>query len=194
MDWNPHHLYRSFFGDDPQMTERFLAEIGFNEWNRHLDYGRPFAEVLAEVSRRFPSRRELIEAYDARWEESIAGPIQPTVDILRDLKEAGHRLYGLSNWSAEKFALVRDKYEFFRWFDAIVISGEEKVAKPEAAIFLILLRRIGRPADECLFVDDSARNIDAAKALGFKTVHYESPAQLRKELSSYGLLSESVSA
>ncbi len=194
MDWNPHYLYRSFFGNDPQATERFLAEVGFYEWNRQLDYGRPFAEVLGEAAARHPAHREMILAYDTRWEESIAGPIQPTVEILRELRETGHRLFALSNWSAKKFPLVRSKYEFFQWFEAIVLSGEEKTAKPEPAIYLALLRRAGLPAEECLFVDDSARNIEAARKLGFGTILYESPAQLRMELCRYGLLSSTMTA
>lgn len=188
MDWNPRYLYRQFFGNDDEAIDRFLQEIGFAEWNLHFDRGRPFAEGIAELSRRFPAYQELIQAYDQRWEETLAGAIQPAVDILRALKNAGHPLYGLSNWSAEKFAVVRGKYEFFDWFTSIVLSGEEKLAKPDPRIFEVLLGRIGRAASECLFVDDAVHNITVAKELGFHTIHFQSPKQLKTELGHRGLI------
>ena len=163
MDWDPRYLYRKYFGGDYKAMESFFGEIGFAEWNRLFDAGRPFAEGIAELTRRFPARRELIRAYDERWEETLAGPIEPTVAILGDLRGAGNALYALSNWSAEKFALVRNKYEFFSWFDEIVISGEVGLTKPDRRIFEALIARIGRTASECLFVDDAERNIAAAK-------------------------------
>lgn len=188
MDWNPRYLYRKFFGDDPEAIDRFLQEIDFTGWNLHFDRGRPFSEGIAELSRRFPVYRELIQAYDQRWEETLAGAIQPTVDILQSLKQAGHPLYGLSNWSAEKFAAVRTKYEFFDWFEAIVLSGDVKLIKPDPRIFEVLLSKIGRAASECLFVDDSVHNIAVAKELGFHTIHFQSPEQLKTELRQKGLI------
>lgn len=190
IDWNPHYLYGKFFGPDPKATDRFLQEIGFNEWNQQLDKGRPFAEGVTELTQRFPSYKELIRAFDERWEETLAGPIEPTIDILRVLKETGYSLYGLSNWSAEKFATVRNKYDFFQWFKLIILSGEEKLLKPDPQIFKALLYRSGLAASDCLFVDDSAANIAAAKELGFDTVHFQSSAQLRKELVLRKLICE----
>jgi haloacid dehalogenase superfamily, subfamily IA, variant 3 with third motif having DD or ED/haloacid dehalogenase superfamily, subfamily IA, variant 1 with third motif having Dx(3-4)D or Dx(3-4)E len=189
VDWNPHYLYRKFFGDDPKITERFLQEIGFNEWNLQFDKGLPFADGVRKLIKRFPAYQELIRAFDERWEETVAGPIEQVVDILKTLKESGYPLYGLSNWSGEKFALVKNKYEFFQWFEFIILSGEEKLAKPDPRIFEVLLGKSGCAAAECLFVDDSVSNIAAAEELGFDTIHYQSPVKLRLELSRRGLLS-----
>jgi 2-haloacid dehalogenase len=192
MDWSPHYLYRQFFGADPEKINLFLQEIGFNEWNLQLDKGRPFSEGIAELIKKFPGYEDLIRAYDERWEETLAGPIEPTLNILRDLKErtdlTGFSLFGLSNWSAEKFANIRQRYEFFDWFEDIVVSGEEKLIKPDPQIFRVLLNRIDRLAGECLFVDDSAVNIQAAKNLGFDTIHFQSSDKLRLELSERGFL------
>ena len=190
IDWDPCYLYCSFFGGDRRAAESFLAEIDFNKWNRDLDLGRPFAEVIAEVSRRFPAYRALIQAYSDRYEETLAGPIQPSVDILRALRDAGHPLYGLTNWPMEKFIPVRRKYSFFNWFEDIVVSGEVNLAKPDPRIFVVLLERIGRPPGECLFVDDSFANITSARDLGFQTIHFESAGQLEAELRGRGLLME----
>lgn len=188
MDWNPRHLYRKLFSDE-QAMERFLADIGFNAWNLEQDRGAvPFAQAVAALAARFPHYRELIEAFDERWEETLPGTIPESIEILRELKQAGYRLYGLSNWSAETFRRVRHRYPHFDWFDDIVLSGEEKMIKPDPGIYRALLKRVGLPADRCLFVDDSRINIDAAAALGFQTIHFQSSGQLRRELSLKGLL------
>jgi len=185
--WNPYFLYRKYIGDDPKAVDDFLKKIEFHEWNIQMDRGRPFGEVIPEVCRRFPEYAELIRIYDQHYEESLI-VLQPSVDILLDLKKAGCSLYGLSNWSAEKFALVRQKLDFFDSFIDMVISGEVGEVKPEPRIYEILLERIGRPAEECLFIDDSLDNIRTAKEFGFQTILFKSPEQLKDELRSRGLL------
>jgi len=188
MDWNPRYLYRKLFPGDEAGMERFLAEVGFSEWNQLQDAGRPFSEAVAELCARHPHYCELIQAYDQRYPESLSGSIPGSVEILRQLKAAGYPLYGLSNWPDEKFELVRPDYEFFAWFDSIVISGAVGVAKPDRRIFELLLAQVGRPASECLLIDDSAANIAAAQAIGFQTIHFHSPEQLANELKEHGLL------
>jgi 2-haloacid dehalogenase len=168
--------------------ESFLEEIQFDAWNLEQDRGRPYQEGIALLCRQFPAYRSLIEAYHHRWEESIAGPIQPTVDIVFELHEAGYRLFGLSNWSAETFGFVRNRYEVFDLFELIVLSGAIKMAKPDPEIFRYLLEQGKVRAEECLFIDDAVANITAARALGFETIRYESPQQLRMELESRRLL------
>jgi 2-haloacid dehalogenase len=191
IDWNPRYLYRKFFDGDTASMERFLTEIRFHEWNLEQDRGRPFSSAVAELCERFPTRAELIKAYDERWEESIAGPIQTTVTILGRLKQGGYRLHGLSNWSVEKFAIVRPRYEFFSWFDTILVSGEVRLVKPDPRIFAVLLDRIGSKPEECLFIDDSMRNVIVADQLGFKAIHFESAERLDEELRSLVVLPES---
>ena len=188
VDWDPRYLYRKVFAGDEQAVERFLKEVRFFEWNLQQDAGRPFHTAIAEVCASYPHYCEQIKAYDERYEESISGPIWGTVEILRELKEAGYSLYGLSNWPAEKWRQVSPKYEFFGWFADIVISGEVKLAKPDPAIFQLLLERIGRPAGECLYIDDAPHNIEAARGLGFQTILFESPEQIGKDLKTMGVL------
>jgi len=188
MDWDPYYLYLKLLGNDRQAVERFLTAVDFFRWNLEQDRGRSYAEGTAELIARFPEYRELICAYDERYLETLGGAVQPVVDILRALKDAGYPLYGLSNWPAEKFALVRPGYPFFAYFDDIVISGEVGLVKPDQAIFNLLLERIGRPAGECLFIDDHDRNIHAARELGFQTIQFQSSQQLEAELRSMGIL------
>jgi 2-haloacid dehalogenase len=182
IDWDPRYLYRKLFDGNPEAMERFLKEVDFYHWNARQDEGRPFAEGVAELCGRFPQYRDLIQAYDRRWDESIAGPYPDTVAILRSLREMGYPLYGLSNWSVEKFLLVRHKYEVFDWFETILLSGEVKLVKPDPRIFAIMLEKIGRKAHECVLVDDSIGNIEAARRLGFQAIHFRSAEKLREEL------------
>jgi 2-haloacid dehalogenase len=191
LDWNPRYLYRKLFPNDEQGMEHFLAEIGFDEWNHLQDAGRPFSVAIAELCARHPQYCDLIRAYDVRYPESIQGAIPGSVEILHRLWAKGTCLFGLSNWPAEKFNLVRPEYEFLSWFQGIVISGEVGIAKPDPGIFQVLLAQVDRPAGECLLIDDSAANIAAAQALGFQTIHFQQPAQLADELARLGLLPES---
>jgi 2-haloacid dehalogenase len=192
MDWSPYYLYCDTLGLDRPAVERFLQEVDFFEWNQAQDAGYPFAKASAELAARFPHYRELIFTYDRRFLDSVKGAYQPVVDILAQLKGAGYPLYVLSNWSAEKFKLVRPRYPFFEWFDGLVISGEAGVTKPHPAIYEVLLQRVGRPAGECLFIDDHAPNIRPARELGFQTIHFQSAQQLEAELAQLGLLERSA--
>jgi len=168
VEWDPRHLYRKLFAGDELAVERFLQEVHFYEWNVQQDAGRPFHLAIEEICGRYPQHCEMIKAYDERYEESITGPIWETVQILKELKQAGYPLYGLSNWPAEKFPPVRDRYEFFSWFEEIIISGEVGLAKPDPAIFRLTLERIGREPQECIYIDDAEQNIAVARELGFK--------------------------
>lgn len=187
VQWDPRLVYRRFIDDDEAIA-RFFDEVGFFAWNLEQDRGRPWSEAVSQLSARFPHHRDLIRAYDERWEESIVGPIEGTVRILERLHARNVPLVGLTNWSPEKFALTRGRYEFFTLFDDIIVSGEIGMVKPDPAIFEWTLRRIGRDASECSFIDDSRHNVDAAAAMGLDAIHFRSPAQLEEELQRRGIL------
>jgi len=188
VNWDPKHLYQRFFPGQPQVMENFLKEIDFYSWNALQDKGRPFSEGIASLSDQHPQHAHLIRAYFDHWDDSITGPIQGTVDILRTLKEKGCSLYGLSNWSAETFPRVRQKYAFFDMLDEIFLSGEIGLIKPDQAIFNLLLNKTGYSAPECVLIDDSQANIDAARKMGFRTIHFSSPEQLQIDLQGLNLL------
>ncbi len=187
LEWEPRLLFRKMFAGDEAAMEQFMLEIDFNEWNRELDRGLPYAQGVIERSVRFPQYADYIKAFDERWEETINGPIQPVVDLLYRLKEKGYELHGLSNWSPEKFKLMRTKYAFFDLFESMVISGDVNLIKPDPRIYALLLEQIKRQPKECIFIDDSLPNIFSAKALDFQTIHYQSPKQLNDELASKGI-------
>lgn len=187
IDWNPRYLYRKLF-DDEQAMELFLRDVCSLEWNAHQDAGRPFREGVELLANRFPSQRPLIEAFFERWEEMVGGPIHGTVEILGRLRDQGSELYGLSNWSAETFPKVRNRFDFLGWFRHILVSGEFGARKPDPSIYREFVRRVGKPAQECLFIDDVEENVAAARRTGFQAIQFASPAQLEEELKRRSLL------
>jgi len=188
LEWDPRYVYQRFFPDDPEGMERFLREVNFMEWNLLQDKGRPFTEGVAILSREFPHYAHLIQAYHDHWTDSLGESLAGTVEILKELKQAGYPLYGLSNWSAETFPHARRKHDFFDLLDDMVISGEVGHVKPHPEIFQILLDRIGKPPKECLFIDDAPANIQQAQKMGFATIHFQSPEQLRDALHELEIL------
>jgi 2-haloacid dehalogenase len=188
IEWDPRHVYRRYFPNNEAAMEQFFREVNFMEWNAQQDKGRPFVEGVALLSREFPQYAHLIQAYHDNWTKSIGGSLDGTVEIMKRLKQSGYSLYGLSNWSAETFPLVRDKFMFFDLLDDIILSGEVGQIKPHPDIYKIALKRIGRPASECLFIDDSSANIEQARKMGFAVIHFQSPEQLGAELKTLGLL------
>jgi 2-haloacid dehalogenase len=188
LEWDPRHVYRRYFPNNEDAMERFFQEVNFMEWNAQLDKGRPFAVGVAQLSEQFPHYSDLIQAYHDNWKDSITNHIEGTVRLMHRLKQAGYSLYGLSNWSAETFPIMRAKYDFFNLLEDIVLSGEVGLIKPEPAIFELTLQRIGRPAHECLFIDDGPANVAQARKMGFATIHFHSPEQMEEELREMQLL------
>jgi 2-haloacid dehalogenase len=188
LEWDPRFIYNRYFPDDPEGMEHFFKEVNFADWNLQQDKGRPFKEGIALLSREFPHYSHLIQAYHDLWIDSVGGSIAGTVEILKRLKQAGYPVYGLSNWSAETFPYMRERHDFFDLFDDMVISGEVGHVKPEPEIFQILLDKIGRPAEECLFIDDSLINVGQAQTLGFATILFQSPQQLESSLRDLQIL------
>ncbi|MDQ1643079.1 MAG: 2-haloacid dehalogenase [Actinomycetota bacterium] len=186
IEWDPRHLYRQLLPDDE--VEGFLEEIGFAEWNHRQDAGRAWSDAVEEHIRRHPHRADLIRAYPERFGDSLVGPIPGTVAILEELHTRGVPLLALTNWSAESFPVARDGFPFLDLFDDIVVSGEERVAKPDPRIFRILVERHGLEPAATMFIDDSPANVEAASAVGLVAVRYESPAALRAQLVAAGLL------
>jgi 2-haloacid dehalogenase len=189
--WNPRFLYRKLFNGDEAAMEHFLATICTTEWNERQDAGRSFAEAMQELLPRHADKTELIEAFGKRFDEMVPGAIDGAVDVLAELKHRSVPLYAITNWSAETFPTLRERFAFLSWFDGIVVSGVERVMKPDPRIFHILFERHGVAPESAVFVDDAAENAAAASALGVHGIHFRSPGQLRQELAAVGMLPRS---
>ena len=184
--WDPRNLYRKIFREESDM-DWFLAHVCDGPWNEEQDRGRSWSEAIAERTARFPDWRHHIRVYDERWLEMLAGEITENVQLLSSLKQAGMRTYAITNFSREKFALARSHFEFFALFDGIVVSGEERLMKPDVRIFKRFLERYRLEAEECIFIDDSSRNVAAARSLGMSGIHYQEPLNLARALAECGV-------
>jgi 2-haloacid dehalogenase len=187
IDWNPRHLYRRIFSDETAM-EGFLATICTQDWNEEQDAGRRFCEGVEILIAQYPQHAAEIRAYDLRWAEMVKGPIEEAVAILAELRDRAVPFFALTNWSAEKFPLARARFGFLEWFDGIIVSGEERIKKPDPRIFRLAIERFGLIPAQTLYVDDSVRNVAAAEQLGFCIHHFIEATALRRLLVASGLL------
>jgi len=187
IDWDPHPAIAAAVGDDE--AARFLAsdDFDFGAWNHEQDSGRAFEESEQAAVARVPHWREHILSYRANFDRSLIGEIAATVDVLRDLHAAGVRLLALTNWSAELFPVARGRFDFLELFEDILVSGEERLAKPDPRVFALLTERSGLPPGACVFVDDKPENVDAARAAGLDGIVFVDDGTLREQLRERGL-------
>lgn len=185
--WNPRTLYDKFF-KEPAEVDRFLSHVCNMEWHVAHDLGVTFADNRARLLPQFPEYADAIHAWETRWWEMFSGPIPETEAAIEALHARGVPQYGLSNISMEVIDQVRALSPAFGRLDDAVLSGDVRLAKPDPAIFELACARFGLAPEELLFVDDSAANIEAARALGFDVHHFTDPAALRPALEARGLL------
>jgi 2-haloacid dehalogenase len=188
VDWNPQYLYRTLFTNEDEMNY-FLANITTPDWNEEQDAGRSLQEGTNLLVEKFPEHEDNIRAFYGRWQEMLGDAIEGTVEIFGKLKGSGkYRIYALTNWSAETFPVALERYEFLNWFDGIVVSGTEKMRKPNPAFYQLLLDRYAVKTENALFIDDNLRNVLAAEEMGIKSIHFKSPEQLKSELNTFGVI------
>jgi 2-haloacid dehalogenase len=183
IDWDPRYLYRKLLADEGEVEE-FLATVCTPEWNAEQDRGRPFAEGVAELVERHPAHAGAIAAYAERWAEMLGGELTGAVEVLAELRAAGIPVYALTNWSAETFGVARERFAFLDWFRGVLVSGEERLIKPDPRFFRLLVERFGLDPGATFYVDDSAANVAAARRLGFDAVRFTGPERLRQDLSA----------
>ncbi len=181
-DWSPRFLYKKLI-DDPRALDWFLNHVVTHDWHFQHDAGRDFAETSAERIAQFPEQADLIRLFAPRFNETIRAAIPGSLDVVRALDDAGVPLFGITNFSHEFFPPFRAQHtEIFDRFRDIVVSGVERLVKPDAAIYALALKRFGLQPDEALFVDDRADNVAAAQANGFVGHHFVDAATLRLAL------------
>lgn len=185
--WDPRLLYRQLLPDDVAV-EAFLAEVDFPAFNHRLDAAElSWDAAIAEMAERHPHRSALLAAYRERFRDSLGGVIEGTVEIVRELHDQGVRLLALTNWSHETFELARDEMPFLKFFEGVVVSGVEQVAKPDPRIFHLLIDRYALDPARTVFVDDNPPNVAAAAAVGLRAVQFREPDALRADLVRLGV-------
>ncbi len=186
IDWNPVYLYSKVFEKEEDMYY-FLDNICRYDWNILQDAGRPIAEATLEKQQEFPQFKDQIAMYYGRWDEMLGGTFDENTKLVKPLREK-YKVFGLTNWSAETLPIAMERYEFFKYLDGIVVSGDEKLIKPDPAIYKVLLERYNIKAEESLFIDDNADNIRVAIELGFITIHLSHDVNLEERLVELNII------
>nr|WP_269822570.1 HAD family phosphatase [Aggregatibacter actinomycetemcomitans] len=186
VDWNPRHLYRKIFSNDAEM-ERFLAEVCNSEWNARQDAGRSWSEGVAEAVKQHPQYEAEIRAYHERWTETLNGAIDDTVALLEPLKRSSVRLLALTNWSNETFHFAEERFPFLTEFEGILVSGYERLAKPDPRIFNLLIERYHLNPQHTVFIDDNLRNVEGARNVGLHTLQFTHAQKLKQDLITLGV-------
>ena len=187
VEWDLRHLFAKLIPDETQL-DWFLANVVTQEWHFQHDAGRPLDDMLPERIAQFPEYAELIEAYRARFLETIPGPVAGTLPLIETLAERGIPLFAITNFGDEFWAQFRPTMPIFDHFTDIVVSGTEKLAKPDPAIFELAAKRFGYDPEAMLFIDDNEANIAAAQKLGWNVHHFAESSELEKVLQQLGLI------
>jgi len=183
-DWDPNHFYINIFRN---LEERqyFLNDICNDAWNIQQDAGRSIKDAELELIPKFPKYEKQIKMYYTNHRNMIKGAFTKSIEILNYLKKNNYECYVLSNWSAETFIGMTEDYTFLKKFDGLLISGEEKLIKPNLDIYQLAIKRFDLIPHECVFVDDKLENIEAAKKLDFLTIHLTNPKTINADIKKY---------
>jgi 2-haloacid dehalogenase len=187
-DWNPRFLYERLIDDD-RALDAFLRDVATKDWHFQHDAGRPFAETSAELAAAYPDHAHLIAAWGPRFVEQLGGMLPGMYALVLDLEAAGVPLYAITNFSAEFWPPFRDREaELFDRFADIVVSGDELLTKPDAAMYRLALDRFGLEAGDALFVDDREDNVAGAQSVGMPALLFTDAETLRADLVNHGIL------
>ncbi len=182
IDWNPRYLYRKMFKDEGGM-EIFLSSVCDAQWNARQDEGYPWTDAIAEKIASHPEYELYIRAYYDRWPEMVRGGVAGSVEILHRLKSL-MPVYAITNYNAETFALSQKLWPFLTLFDGVIVSGAEKLLKPDPRIYQLLFTRYGLDPSSCVFIDDRMDNIEGAERCGMRGIHFTNPAALEADLKT----------
>ena len=186
-EWDLRHLFAKLI-DNEQELEYFVSNVVTPQWHFQHDAGRPLAEMTAERTAEFPQYAELIDAYATRLNETIPGPVEGSLEIVKELVDRRVPLFAITNFGAEFWDIFRPTQPIFEHFGDIVVSGVEKLIKPDPAIYALALQRFGLQLGEAIFIDDNHDNVVSARENGFAAHHFTDAKKLRCELVSLKLL------
>jgi 2-haloacid dehalogenase len=187
VSWSPANLYNKIFTSKEEV-DYFLNNICTMDWHTLQDGGRSPEEGTEALVKEHPEWEKPIRVFYARWKEMFSGPIDGAIEIFKELKEKGYRVYALSNWNKELYDQTVDDFPFLQWFDGKVISGEVRMKKPDKDIYQLLLQQFDINPADALFIDDNKDNIETAKRLGIQSILFTTPEALRKELETLQIL------
>ncbi len=183
-DWDPNHFFQNVFDNDEE-RKYFLTEVCNDQWNLQQDAGRSIAEAESELIPKFPHYENEIKMYYKNHRKMIRGTFEESIGVLKQLKDKNYKCYVLSNWSAETFEGIPIDYPFMQLFDGLLISGEDKLIKPDQAIYQLAKKRFNLDPEDTVFIDDKIENIEAAQKMNFKTIHLTNPKNIEMEIKKF---------
>jgi 2-haloacid dehalogenase len=185
--WDIRNLYEKLI-PEPARLDWFLTHVVTPDWHFQHDRGRPHAETTAELTARYPAEADLIAQYVPRWLETISGPVPGMLELVEELDDRGVPIYGITNFSHEFWEVFRPTAPVFDRFRDVIVSGAEKLFKPQPEIYHLALRRFGLQPGEGLFIDDRQENITGGAAVGFPGHRFTGVERLKTRLRAEGLL------
>ncbi len=186
--WDEHAAFRDDFPDDAAI-DRFFATVRFYEWNLEQDRGRSRADAVAAIAAEWPEYAPILDRFFDRFTDTIQRKVSGSWQVLDDLRASGRRIFGLTNWGAETWPMAKDVHpELNHVFEDVVVSGNEKLIKPDRRIYELLVGRNSLQPEECLFIDDSLKNVEGARAAGWQALQFTGAEPLRASLEARSLL------
>ena len=183
-DWDPKFFFTKIISDKDEM-DFFLTKVCNDEWNLAQDSGRSIEDGEKDIIKKFPEYENLIRQYYPNHRKMIKGTFQSSVDILMKLKQNNYECFVLSNWSSETFIDIPKEFKFMNNFDGLLISGEDKLIKPDTAIYQLAIDRFNLIPKKTVFIDDKLENIEAAQNLEFNTIHLTDPKKIKLEIDKF---------
>tara|TARA_Y100000741_G_scaffold360453_1_gene342720 strand:- start:306 stop:923 length:618 start_codon:yes stop_codon:yes gene_type:complete len=186
IDWNPEYVYLDVFKGNKKKMHWFFKNICTEKWNLNQDAGYSLEKATNDLIELYPEYKSYIEVYYGKWEEMLGGEITKSVWVLNKLI-AEYEVFALTNWSAETFPVAIKKFSFLKSFKDIIVSGKEKLIKPDPKIFNLAIKRFEIIPSETIFIDDNINNIISAKKMNFITHHFKTPEKLIEYLENIGI-------
>ena len=179
--WEPEKIYAEHFGSE-EKAWWFMRHVADSVWRNRIDAGESIDTCIREQQTRYPEYTEAIELYRSRWRDMLTGEVPGMRETITQLKQSGHEIYGLTNWSMETFPEARQRFRILQLIDRYVVSGAERLVKPDPRLFQRLLDRYGLSADDCIFIDDNPDNVQSACHMGMEGIVFDGAENLRKKL------------
>ena len=173
----------------PDATERasFFADVCTHDWNIEQDRGRTWEVAEALLIADHPEKAHLICGFRQNWHEMVSHPYQDTVDIMLGFIDEGRDVTMLTNFASDTFRQAQTMYPFLTRPRGVTVSGDVRMLKPEFGIYERHVTDFGLDPAGCLFIDDSLKNVQGAINAGWQAVQYTGGAQLREDLTRFGL-------
>ncbi|KGB53453.1 HAD-superfamily hydrolase subfamily IA, variant 3 [Sphingopyxis sp. LC81] len=186
-DWDLRYLFAKLIAEKDEL-EWFVTNVVTPGWHFQHDAGRPLAEMVPERKAEFPDHAPLIDAYATRFNETIPGPMPGSLELVERLDAAGVPLFAITNFGHEFWEAFRPTQPVFDRFQGIIVSGTEKLLKPDPAIYRLAIERFGIDPAGALFIDDVTKNIEGAESVGIAGHQFRDAATLETELLTRGYL------